>query len=266
MNKQILNTIYEAGRLLMKNVKDGKSGKYALKAKQSYVTSLDIQVEKMLAKAIRNTYPNHDIWGEEERYWKGNTKHLWVIDPLSNTRNFIHGLSGFAIAVGYIENNKPKMGFVYDPWLEELFIGEVNKGAYCGHHKIRVSNRPFDEHAFVNVDWQKRLTEKEIEEGIQIFSKLGRRCTVRAVGSVALTICYVAAGRMEAIVNNYSDPFAIIPALPIIREAGGEVYDFQGVPWNWNESKSTFAVNKAAKKEILECLISNVRHEGKNYK
>ena len=177
----------------------------------------------------------------------------WYIDPLSNTRNFIHGLPGFAVAVGLIRNKKPIFGVVYDPMLDELYIGQKHTGAFCNGKKISVSRRPFGEHAFINVDWQKRRGKAKIEEGVRLFTSLGRRCTVRAIGSVALTICYVAHGRLEAMVNNYSDRYAIVPAWSIIKEAGGEILDLDGRAWTL-DSESTLVTNQKSTKAILACI------------
>ena len=132
-----------------------------------------------------------------------------------------------------------------------MFTG--NKGAELNGEPIKVSRFKFGEHAFINVDWQKRKTIKEINEGIGLFTKTGKYCTVRAIGSVALMACYVASGRLDAMLNNYSDFHALIPASIIVREAGGEILDLSGKKWTLN-SVSTFVTNKVVTKKILECL------------
>lgn len=251
LDPQIIKAIRRVGKLLLKGLKNKRS--YTLKEKQHYLTEFDIKADRIIVSAIKKTYPEHNINAEESGIIFKNSKFTWYIDPISNTRNFIHGLPGFAIAVGLIENNKPKLGIVYDPLLDEMFIGKTGKGAYLNGKRIHKSKIIFGEHAFINVDWQKRKGNKEIEEGIKIFSNIGRYCTVRAIGSVALMASYVACGRLDAMVNNYSDAHALVPAWTIIREAGAEILDLRGKVWNL-KSTTTFVTNKKVTKGILACL------------
>lgn len=250
-DQRIIRAIRQVGKLLMGGLK--KKRLYTFKEKQHYLTEFDIKADKIIVSALEKAYPQHNINAEESGIISKNSRFTWYIDPISNTRNFIHGLPGFAVAVGLIENNKPKLGIVYDPWLDEMFIGKTGKGAYLNGKRIHKSRVDFGEHAFINVDWQKRKTNKEIEEGIKIFSNIGRHCTVRAIGSVALMASYVACGRLDAMVNNYSDSFALIPAWPIVREAGGKMLDLEGKIWNL-KSISTFVTNKKVTGGILACL------------
>lgn len=249
----ILNAIFDSGEILMKGLKKERVFSLKHKQHQNYLTKFDSLIDKKIVSSIEKTFPHDNIWSEEGGIKKGDNDYTWYIDPLSNTRNYIHGLPGFSIAVGLVRNGKPVLGFVYDPWLKELFTGEVGKGAKLNGKPIKVSTFKFGEHAFINVDWQKRKTMKEIEEGIELFSKIGRYCTVRAVGSVALTACYVASGRLDAMLNNYSDLHALVPAWIILREAGGEILDLNGKKWSLN-SVSTFVTNKKVTRKLLKCL------------
>src|SRR3989344_2734175 len=240
MYSKIVPHIKKAGKLLKKGLKQEKNVR--MKAKQQYLTDFDIQLEKLLVDAIKKYFSTHSILGEETGFYKGNSDYCWYIDPVSNTRNFIHGLPGFAIAVGLMKGKLPVFGAVYDPMLDEMFTGEKGKGAYCNSEKISVSRVSVLQHSFINADWQKRKTQKEIDEGVKIFTSLGRKSTIRAVGSVALMICYVGAGRMEAMVNNYSDKYAVVPAWIILEEAGGKLKDLKEKKWDL-DSQSTAATN-----------------------
>lgn len=249
----ILKAIFDSGEILMKGLKEERVFSLKNKQHQNYLTKFDTIVDKKIVNSIKKTFPHDTIWSEEGGFKKGDSDYVWYIDPLSNTGNYIHGLPGFSIAVGLVRKGKPVLGFVYDPWLKELFTGELGKGAKLNGKPIKVSKFKFGEHAFINVDWQKRKTLKEINEGIELFSKAGKYCTVRAIGSVALMVCYVASGRLDAVLNNYSDSYALVPAWIIVREAGGEILDLNGKKWNLN-STSTFVTNKKVTKQLLKCL------------
>lgn len=251
---QILKKMRNSGQTL-KEAMHHKRTFITKSERQHYVTEYDVKVDKELVKLVHSLFPDDSISSEENPAIKGTNGLHWYIDPISNTRNFIHGLPGFAIVVGVMNDKtqEPVAGFVYDPLLDEMFTAEIGKGAFLNGDEIEVSETKYGEHAFINADWQKRRTYKEIEEGMEIFTKVGRECTVRAVGSVALMVAYIAMGRLDGMVNNYSDKFALIPAWPIIREAGGEILDLQGDKWNL-QSSSTFATNNHVTKGILKCL------------
>lgn len=251
MFSKINPSVIRAGKILKENLKKEKHVRF--KGKQQYLTDFDIQLDKLLVAAIKKNFPTHAINAEETGFYKGSSEYTWYIDPLSNTRNYIHGLPGFAVAVGVTKNDIPLYGAVYDPMLDELFIGEKGKGAFCNSKKIHVSDVNVLEHAFINADWQKRKTQKEIDEGVKIFTSVARTCTVRAVGSVALMMAYVAAGRLDGMVNNYSDIHAVVPGMAILQAAGGKVKDLKGKKWDLN-STSTFATNGLIDKKILKEL------------
>jgi myo-inositol-1(or 4)-monophosphatase len=251
MYSKISPSIIKAGKILKDNLKKEKHVRF--KGKQQYLTDFDIQLDKLLVASIKKHFPTHSINAEETGFYKGSSEYTWYIDPLSNTRNFIHGLPGFAVAVGVAKNDMPIYGAVYDPMLDELFTGEEGKGAFCNSKNITVSKISVLEHAFINADWQKRKTQKEIDEGVKIFTSIARTCTVRAVGSVALMMAYTAAGRLDGMVNNYSDIHAVVPGMAILKAAGGNVKDLKGNTWTL-ESTSTFATNGYIDKKILKEL------------
>lgn len=251
MFSKINPSIIKAGKLLKNSLSKEKHVRF--KGKQQYLTDFDIELDKLIVAAIKKNFPTHSINAEETGFYPGSSEYTWYVDPISNTRNFIHGLPGFAVAVGVAKNGIPVYGAVYDPLLNELFTGEKDKGAYCNSKKIKVSNVSILEHAFINADWQKRKTQKEIDEGVRIFTSVGRTCTVRAIGSVALMMAYIAAGRLDGMVNNYSDIHAVIPGMAILEAAGGKVRDLKGKKWDL-KSTSTFASNGHIDKKILKEL------------
>lgn len=250
----IIRAIKKSGTILRNGLKSIKE--VELKGKQGYLTNYDIVSEKNIISAIKRTFPSHFIHGEETGLYKGSTEFHWYIDPLSETGNFIHNLAGFAISVGLVKNKTPIFGIVYDPILDEMFIAEKSKGAFCNNEKIKPSKVNSLEHALISVDWEKRKTRKERNEGIAIFTTLAQKSTIRIIGSIALTLCYIASGRLDAMVNNYSDKYSLPGAFVILKEAGGELKNLRGEDWVL-KAEDILATNGKLTEEILNNLPKN---------
>lgn len=254
---KVLKAMKDVGLLLKDGLKSPRT--FSTKEHQHYLTQFDIEADTRLHEVVKKAYPTHIVHSEESDVnitgsEADNTNYYWYIDPISNTRNFIHGLHGFAVAVGVIHNAKPVIGAVYDPILDEMFIGQVGHGAYLNDKLIKPSNFEYGEHAYVSVDWQKRRGKQKIKEGLKIVTRVSAGCTLRTIGSAALTACYVAAGRIEVMVTNYADYYAMVAAWPIVQEAGAQLCDLTGKIWSLN-SESTLVTNtdKTAK-GVLRCL------------
>lgn len=254
---KVLKAMKNVGNLLKNGLKSPRT--FSTKEHQHYLTQFDIKADTQLREIVKKASPTHIVLSEEsnehiEVLETDNKNYYWYIDPLSNTRNFIHGLHGFAVAVGVVHNKKPVIGAVYDPILDEMFVGQVGHGAYLNNKPIKPSKFEYGEHAYVSVDWQKRRGKQKIKEGLKIVTRVSAGCTLRTVGSAALTACYVAAGRIEVMVTNYADYYAMVAAWPIVQEAGAQLRDLTGKTWGLN-SESTLVTNTdRTAKEVIRCL------------
>ena len=136
MKEFIINTVKEAGKIAMDYLGNAK---ISMKKPKDFVTEADIAVEKFIVSKIKETYPNHNIIGEEEDYEKTNSDFTWYIDPIDGTANYAHADIHFAISVGIKKGNEIEYGIVYLPMINELYFAQKNQGAFLNGEKIQVS-------------------------------------------------------------------------------------------------------------------------------
>ncbi|MDP3724856.1 MAG: inositol monophosphatase family protein [Nanoarchaeota archaeon] len=241
----------EAGKILMDNLGNVKSLK--LKQKNDYVSNVDIEVEDKIKEIIKSHFPEHNIVAEESDVRKRESKYTWFVDPISSTDNYIHSLPHFAVSIALQEHGITILGVVLDPFYNELFYAEKNKGAYLHDSKIEVSSVSDISKSILCVGIHNK-GGADTEEGLIYFRKiLSAQASVRRIGSTALQMCYVACGRIEAHVNNSSDLFVIPSGKLILEEAGGIVTDFKNDIWN-NDSKSILASNGKVHSALVKIL------------
>ncbi|MBW2987956.1 hypothetical protein DRJ48_02515 [Candidatus Woesearchaeota archaeon] len=142
---------------------------------------------------------------------------------------------------------------LYDPFYEELFVGERGKGAFLNNKQIKVSDVTQLSRSLLCIGIHTR-GNANLKHGLSHFRKLLEVSgAFRRIGSTALEICYVACGRVEAHINNNSDIHAIPAAKVILEEAGGKLTDFYGHPWDPNAG-SVVASNGHIHKELVALL------------
>jgi myo-inositol-1(or 4)-monophosphatase len=219
----ILATIVEAGELLMKareekftvSIKDGDA--------RNLVTSVDLEVDAFIKKAIRETFPGDVIYSEETTGGEGESGSFWTIDPIDGTSNFSQSIPHFAVCIGYVESGVPVTGAVYNPVTRELFSFEKGKGA-CMNGKpitVRPIEKLADAHVLLHIGRKPELADWGLTLQRKLLSSAKKNLNL---GSSALDICFVAAGRADASVYGTLTTKDIAPALGILREAGGEMY------------------------------------------
>jgi myo-inositol-1(or 4)-monophosphatase len=199
------------------------------------VTEVDLECERMCRAVIAARFPDHDILAEELSSDPGQapaSAHRWVFDPLDGTTNYAHGLPIFCSSLALQIDGRTEVGAVYDPTREELFTAERGEGAFLNGQRLQVSGTselidsllvtgfPYDVH-------------KQTGDLVTMFAAfLGRARAVRRLGSAALDLCYVAAGRFEAFWEQHLWPWDVAAGALIVTEAGGRVTGMDGSPFD----------------------------------
>lgn len=242
----------ESGNLLIQNIGKFKYAKF--KRKNDLVTTdLDVKSEEKIVSIIKKKYPDHKFITEEIARDKISSGYNWIIDPISATKNYIHGLPHFAVAIGLMKNGQIILNVVYDPFYNELFWAKKGGGAYLNNKKVKVSQVKNFKDALVGFGWNKTGDRKN-KEGVKLFSKLAlKKINIRMIGSMALKNCYVACGRLDACIKTAKDIFADVGSKLIVEEAGGKFTDFENKEWNV-KSKNAIISNKILHNQIYKFL------------
>jgi len=192
------------------------------------VTEIDHQSEKYLLGEVQRDFPDHHIVSEESGIIQGDDEHIWYIDPLDGTVNYAHHIPVFCVSIAYASKGVLSLGAVYEPMRDEMFLAERGKGATLNGKPIRVSS---------TVELQKSLlvtgfpydawnTEQDNFANFVKFGKLTQG--VRRLGSAALDLAYVAAGRFDGFWELALKPWDVAAGGLICEESGASVTNVKG--------------------------------------
>jgi myo-inositol-1(or 4)-monophosphatase len=197
------------------------------------VTEADLAVENMFRALIGRRYPTHTILAEEfgqDQATKG-ASHTWVFDPIDGTSNYAHGLPIFCSSLALEIDGRGEIGAIYDPTRKELFVAERGGGAFLNGRPIRVSEEPLLLDSMLVTGFPYDV-HRRVPNIVGLFGDfVGRARAVRRLGSAALDLCYVAAGRMDGFWEQDLKPWDVAAGAIILEEAGGRVTDFAGGPF-----------------------------------
>ena len=191
-----------------------------MKADATPVTEADKVIERFLTQALRSAYPHFGILGEEGADLDEDARFRWVLDPIDGTNAFAAGLPVWGISIGLMEGITPRAGVVYLPAVDDLFAVDVEGPATLNGHPIHVIT-------------QEPITPQSIimsAADAHLRWDIGFPGKVRAFGSCAAHICYVAAGSAIAGLNTHTAIWDIAAALPILERAGGKIELLSGAP------------------------------------
>ena len=235
-----IEIVLRAGDMQMKQF--GKSFKIDKKSAIDLVTDVDLSVEKMFRNIIQERFPGHGILSEEfgERVAPGSLEAgassssgcCWVFDPIDGTTNFAHGLPFFCSSLSFEIDGRPVVAAIYEPVRRELFVAERGKGAFLNGAPLKVSEsiKLIDSLLCTGFPYDVHTSREELVELFGHF--LGRARAVRRLGSAALDLCYVAAGRLDGFWEQRLRAWDISAGSLIVEESGGQVTDLQGETFN----------------------------------
>lgn len=224
------------------------------KSRTDLVTKADHASEDYLIGAIREAFPEHTINAEESGHLAGTPDHQWFIDPLDGTLNYAHGLPIYSVSIAYACQGEVTLGVIYDPTRDELFSAERGQGAFLNDKPIRVSGIEDLLESMLVTGFPHDLwgTPGDNTNFFFEFSQLTQ--TVRRLGSAALDIVYVAAGRLDGFWEVSINSWDVAAGGLIVREAGGRVTNITGDPDFLKEPISIIAANPAIHARMMAVL------------
>ena len=192
------------------------------------VTNVDRECEAHIRAEIAAHFPEHGIFGEEEKGDDPTTGWTWIIDPIDGTQNYAWGIPCFSTVIAVAKDGEGVMGVNFDPINKEMFHAARGQGAFLNEQKIQVSDVPQFEDVIMVTDPAYGPASGTIDT-LQKLRKIWPSLkTARMIGSSALSISYVAAGRMDIFVHHRLQPYDQAAGMILIEEAGGLITDRHG--------------------------------------
>ncbi len=197
------------------------------------VTEVDVDIERAFRAVVAERFPSHAILGEEFGGTASAPKGpCWVFDPIDGTTNFAHGLPIFCSSVALEIDGIGEVGAVYDPTRRELFTAERGGGAFLNGRPLHVSHARDMVDAMLVTGFPYDVHER-VDEIVGLFGAfVGRARAVRRLGSAAIDLCYVAAGRLDGFWESDLKAWDIAGGALIVSEAGGTVTGLTGEPFS----------------------------------
>jgi len=244
----------EAGKYLKKNL--GKVRNIQLKdgGEKNLVTEIDKHSEEIIIEIIKKHHPSHDILAEESGKTRGQSSdYRWIIDPLDGTTNFTHSFPVFCVSIGLEHCGELIAGAIYDPNFDELFTAEKGKGAFLNGKRIHVSSVDSLKRSLLVTGFPYNIAENPDHAVEHFVQFLMDAQAVRRMGSAAIDLAYVAAGRYEGFWEVWLNPWDMAAGAIILTEAGGMLSDFSGNGFSIYE-KQILATNGRVHEEMKKIL------------
>lgn len=247
-----------AGQVLVDKLRGGREIK--LKGRRDIVTDADFAADRTIRRILLAQFPTdrfiseEDDRAERERLWTlaktSHTLNLWIVDPLDGTTNYSRHLYPFGVSIALYRAGAVQAGVVYDPIRQEMFSAERGRGARLNGKPIHVSTKNIFEEAVIGTEWARAPRLRRRTAAI-FAGVVDQAMTGRAYGSAALSMCSIAAGRMDGYIHLSLAPWDVAAAALIVEEAGGKVTSPAGEAWNVH-AKSFIASNRYLHTRLLK--------------
>jgi myo-inositol-1(or 4)-monophosphatase len=203
----------KASKILIRDFGELEKLQVSDKSPNDFVKNSALKVEKIIIEEIRKARPNYSFFNKKTglRQFK-DKKNIWIFDPINGDKNFLHGVPHFAISIALLSHNEIISGLIFDPIKNEMFYAEKNNGAFFNNHRLRVSKK------------------KNIEDCLFAFDeRLGNKeeINIRKLGSVALDMAYVAAGRYDGLFQKNINLCEVAAGMILVKESGGIINDLE---------------------------------------
>jgi len=242
----------KAGEILRSGY--GKQHEINHKGAIDLVTEIDYRSEAFILQELRTAFPEHQVITEEIGAQFGSDCCLWYIDPLDGTVNYAHNIPIFSVSIAYQEGGEIQLGAVCDPMRQECFSAERGKGAWLNGVPIHVSHQTQLDQSLLVTGFPYDIRTRK-ENNLDNHARLALNSQgVRRLGSAALDLCYVAAGRFDAFWELSLSSWDIAAGSLIVEHAGGIVTNVQGEPDYLTSPQSILAANPHIHPQLQKML------------
>ncbi|HEY3476237.1 MAG TPA: inositol monophosphatase family protein [Anaerolineales bacterium] len=246
------NLARQAGEILRAGYE--KEHEVGYKGVIDLVTEVDHLSEEFVLGEIRRDFPDHHIFSEEIGIIQGDDANIWYVDPLDGTVNYAHHIPIFCVSIAYAAHGTLSLGAVYDPMRDEMFLAERGKGAYLNGRPLRVSSATELQRSLLVTGFPYNAWDTP-QDNFANFVKFGKLTQgVRRLGSAALDLCYVAAGRFDGFWEMALNPWDVAAGGLIAEEAGARVTNVTGAADYISPPQSVIASTPGIHARMLEEL------------
>jgi len=217
-----------AGAILLERWQQPPSGVRTKSSDTDPASDADRAAEVAIITRIRAARPDDTIIAEEGGRSAGKSSVRWLIDPLDGTVNYLYGIPQWSVSICALEGNEAVAAVVFDPLRNELFTATRGAGARCGDARLAVSTETELARVLLITGFSYVADERGVQARQQA-ALIPHVRDLRRFGSAALDLAWVAAGRVDAYMETFANPWDWAAGTLLVREAGGRASDVPGV-------------------------------------
>ena len=226
-------TAAQAGALAKLRRSEGVEVAESKSAPEDIVTHADRETEALIRSILAEARPNDGFYGEESEATPGSSGLTWVVDPIDGTVNFLYGIPAWAVSIAVVEGDPDPgswhtlAGAVFNPPANEMFTAAAGQGAYLGNHRLQANTGLALPLALVGTGFGYR-SARRLRQAAVVNGLIDQVRDIRRIGSAALDLSYIAAGRLDLFYERGLNPWDHAAGALIAREAGARVGAFAG--------------------------------------
>ena len=219
-----------AGNIINRGARDLDLLKVSSKGPKDFVSEIDHAAEAAIVETLLGAYPSHAILAEEgtAKGENANAEHVWIIDPLDGTTNFLHGFPQYCVSIALEHRGIVTQGVIYDPVRNDLFTATRGRGAFLNDRRIRVSKRQHLRDCLIGTGFPFRDGSFLDTYLAMMREMITQTAGLRRPGAAALDLAYVAAGFYDGFFEVGLNPWDVAAGSLLILEAGGLIGDLSG--------------------------------------
>jgi myo-inositol-1(or 4)-monophosphatase len=255
---QVAQAAARAGGAIARAAIDAPNQHFSWKRSRDPFVAQSLEVQNAIVATIRASYPDHAILAEEgpdDEEMPVGADPLWIVDPICGSLNYMHHDPNYAVSVGFLSDGNWQVGVVYEPERDAMYSAIDGRGARLDDRLIVVEQFADGVEAFqraaVGIDWP-----GDVDARREMLTVLGTLVptvlSVRTIGSPALGLCYVAAGRLHGYSALDLRPWDVAPAAVILQNAGGVLTNFSGSSWYHSPDGGYVASNAIIHGRLLQ--------------
>lgn len=229
------------------------------------VTDADHAAQALIVETIQSAFPDHGFLVEEKvADLSPSGPILWIIDPVDGTTNYSRQQPNYCISIAAVLRPSPPANqpepqilaaVIYNPMQDELFSATLGQGAFLNGTRIQVSSTDKLESAVIALDWSHNPDQRQLT--LDMLLRIAHEVqTIRAIGSAALTLAWVAAGRLDAYFNLNLKPWDVAAGKLLITEAGGQLVNLDNRPWQIEDAGCIAGNGRVAPNPVVNLMLA----------